>query len=259
MNRNFLDDSTRVDSTGRVAEPLSLGRGVEVTGRVVKNGKPLVGVVIGLKHCDTDFELGPGAGSETSTDAHGYFRLSHILADAEFWAYAKIGSVPGDGAVSPQRIQTSEHGTTTDIGELHAEQGRMLAGRVVCSDGKPVPSVLVSFRCPNVEGGGFLELEKSGRFEFKGLPAGPISISVIPWKQVAPGYRVSDKNKCRNPLIRECLEGQLERDITDLTILLEPGRERERVHFHQVDPAILADFNDAKAGPITGVSPDSRP
>ena len=96
----LLDDSMRVDSTGRIIQPLRLGRGVEVTGRVVKNGKPQEGVVIGLKPCDTDFDLGPGAGSEATTDAAGYFRLSHILADAEFWAYAKIGSVPGDGAVS---------------------------------------------------------------------------------------------------------------------------------------------------------------
>ena len=98
----------------------------------------------------------------------------------------------------------------------------------------------------NVEGGGFLKLDQSGKFEFKALPAGPISIAVDPWQRVPPGYRVSAKNKCRNPIIGECLEGQLERDITDLTILLEPGEEARRAQFDEIDPAILADFNDAR-------------
>ena len=119
--------------------------------------------------------------------------------------------------------------------------------------------MMISVRCPNAEGGGFVVLDESGRFEFKALPVGPISIAVHPWKAVAPGYHVSAKNKCRNPLSRAYLEGQLERDITDLTILLEPGHEKGHVGFDQVDPAVLADFNDAKAGPIMGVPPDSRP
>ncbi len=231
-----------------------------MTGRVVRNGKPLAGVVIGLKHVNHDLDTGPRDLSEATTDVKGYFRLTHILAEAEFWAYARLGSVPGNGAVSPQRIETSEDGTTTDIGELHAGQGRILAGRVVCSDGNPVPSgLMIRITCQNVEGGGFLKLDQSGQFEFKALPAGPISIAVDPCQPVPPAYRVSAKNKCRNPMIGECLEGQLEHDITDLTILLEPGREREQVNFDQVDPAVLADFNDAKAGPITGVPPESRP
>ena len=49
------------------------------------------------------------------------------------------------------------------------------------------------------------------------------------------------------------LEGQLDHDIADLTILLEPGAEPE--HDFDPDPALVADFNDAKAGPITGVPP----
>ena len=77
---------------------------------------------------------------------------------------------------------------------------------------------------------------------------------------IAPPYQVSAKNKCRNPHLLDVLEGQLDRDITDLTILLEPGQDAGvgRIHVDRVDrvdPAVLADFNDAKAGPITGVPP----
>ena len=52
---------------------------------------------------------------------------------------------------------------------------------------------------------------------------------------------------------RSTLEGQLDHDISDLTILLEPGEEAGRAN--DIDPAVIADFNDAKAGPITGIPP----
>jgi hypothetical protein len=46
-----------------------------------------------------------------------------------------------------------------------------------------------------------------------------------------------------------------------LTILLEPGEQRELglLTAHEMDPTVLADFNDAKAGPITGVPPAGYP
>jgi hypothetical protein len=70
-----------------------------------------------------------------------------------------------------------------------------------------------------------------------------------------PHDNLSPKNKCLNPMHPDELVGQLDHDITDLTILIEPydpSRPRDRL---RVDPAMLADFNDAKAGPITGVPP----
>ena len=49
--------------------------------------------------------------------------------------------------------------------------------------------------------------------------------------------------------------GQLDRDLTDLTILVEPGKEPGFRSIDEIDPAVLADFNDAESGPITGVAP----
>ena len=56
------------------------------------------------------------------------------------------GRTPNSGAwrtearSSRQRIHTAEDGSTLDLGEFHVENGLTLAGRVVCSDGKDVPS-----------------------------------------------------------------------------------------------------------------------
>ena len=76
-------------------------------------------------------------------------------------------------------------------------------------------------------------------------------------------YGYSAQNRCRNPEHPSFLEGQLDRDIADLTILLDPNAQTDELrpplppfgHFSDRDPAAIADFNDAKAGPITGVPP----
>ena len=49
----------------------------------------------------------------------------------------------------------------------------------------------------------------------------------------------------------------IDHDINDLTILLEPGEvpEAKSIVPCGVDPARVTDFEDAKAGPITGVGP----
>ncbi len=87
---------------------------------------------------------------------------------------------------------------------------------------------------------------------------GPISLLVVfPGNGVRYPYRLSEKNRCLNPDGSCRLEGRLDRDITNLTILLEPGMPPERHHIrrHQLDQTALADFEDAKSGPFTGVAP----
>jgi hypothetical protein len=70
-------------------------------------------------------------------------------------------------------------------------------------------------------------------------------------------YRLSEKNRSLNPEFPIAIEGRLDHDVTDLTVLLEPGAQTklDLAGLDDIDPAVIADFNDAKAGPITGVAP----
>ena len=252
-------DYSSIDPAGVIRRPLSMGRGVEVAGRVSSAGKPVGGVTIGLKYVDVMSNPYPPKQIETQSDDTGHFRFVRVLPEQGFWVYAKLGSLPDGGAIVPIRIQTTADGSTLDVGELHVEKGRTLAGRLVCSDGKPVPDDLVlDAGNPYVA----VDLEQKpgpgGRFQFKGLPSGPVELSVFYRNNGAPSpYRLSAKNLCLNPTAPYRLEGQLDHDITDLTILLEPGVQLDFpiVDSHEVDPAVEADFNDARARPITGVPP----
>ena len=71
----------------------------------------------------------------------------------------------------------------------------------------------------------------------------------------APGYRLSVRNKCLDPLNPFRLIGKLDRDIDNLTILFEPGEEPEANY----DPGPAADFKEARSGTIAGAPPGSVP
>ena len=199
---------------------------------------------------------------QTQSDEHGSFQFRHVLPDITCWAYAKLGSLDNEGAIGPVIVPAAADNATVDLGELHVEKGCRFSGRVVVSDGKvSTRGVRVTLIVPHMEDTFYTRLDNTGRFQFQGSPQGEVEILVFlsgP-RSFASGYHMSPKNKCFDPRYTNKLKGRLDRDITDLTILLEPGKERGASSQHDVDPAELADFNDAKVGPITGVPPGDYP
>jgi hypothetical protein len=248
----------KTDAEGQINEPLALGTGAVVTGRLVRDGKPVANAPVGIGQVDGIFGHYLGH-LEARTGADGRFRFEHAYADDELSAYVKTGSLPDGGSVVPRRFKTGGDGTSVNLGDLEVRAGRTLAGRVVFSDGRAIPPgtrVLTA-----AEGAGGLiwaKVDDRGRFEAQGLPEGEVEASVrFPdFKTMnLPGYRLSPKNKCLDPLNRFRIMGQLRGDIADLVILYEPGEDPP----HSLDPGPLADFKEAKAGPIAGAPPGEFP
>jgi AhpC/TSA family len=277
--------SRKVDPGGRILKPLQLGRDPAVTGRVVRAGKPVSGVTMVVdRHAarPTDpFDLqgskqweparipdGPWLerrlkNLQATSDAQGYFHIGDLLAEQEWIIYAKAGSLPDHQTLVPRAFKTQQEGKNIDLGELELRPGRALAGRVVLADGgAPVPGTKMAIRSQEVVEL-WADLDTAGRFEFKGVLDGPLTIRLMlkPNDKASPAdppmYRLSPKNKCLDPEQPNHLEGTITTDISNLTILLEPGVEPEAasVVAFGVDPALVADFQAAKAGPITGVPP----
>ena len=246
-----------VESTGLILHPLVMSPGAAVTGRVVREGMPVQGATIGLMQGQDSYtDIFPGE-LETKTDGRGTFRFPHVPPETNYSVYATLGSVADHGAVVPLSVHTTEDGSVVDLGELHVQRGRTLAGRVVCSDGKAPPAgTRIAASCPQVGGTVYAVLDEKQRFECHGIPDGAVYLHLLPPERTLQvGYRFSPANKCLNPSDPTRLEGRLEHDVTNLTILVEPGEPDKLAGFRDIDPTILADFDDAKAGPITGVPP----
>ena len=122
-----------------VPAPLKLGAGAVVTGRVLRDGKPVAGVSMGLLQMTRggDDYLGE---LTVMTDNQGRFRFDHAFTDQEFSAHTVTGSLANHGAITPRMFRTGADGSAIDLGEFEVKRGRRLAGRVVFADGKAIPS-----------------------------------------------------------------------------------------------------------------------
>ncbi|HKI21583.1 MAG TPA: hypothetical protein VKA15_27055 [Isosphaeraceae bacterium] len=254
---------------------IELIEGSTATGRVVRNGVPAAGIGIALKFVE------PAAHDyfylfQEATDDQGRFRFEHLPEDAEFWISALrtrafepqlSDSLPDDQTILPRRFRAGRDRTTLDLGDFELRPGATLAGRVILSDGKAPPEKwAVAAGYPGAGGRVYSRLDQQGHFQIKGLPPGTIAAHVEEvwaanppgYPVPVPGYRLSARNACLDPDNGFELIGQLDRDKGDLTILVEPATNGAAGGSGRLssspDPAVLARFHTAKAGPITGVA-----
>jgi hypothetical protein len=199
---------------------IRMQEGVAVTGRIVRNGQPLSGVAVGL--VTKDRVCGNCLRCDTlATDKEGRFILGNVPPEREFVLYATMDSLRNKGGVESRIFTTGKTGTTLDLGKLETKPTHRLAGRVVLSDGKPVPPETRLF-LGREDAWDHTEatLDADGHFEFQGVPAESVGLSVR-----IKGYKFSKRNPSLDWL-NGGIVGRVTRDMTDLTLLMEPGEWR---------------------------------
>ena len=184
--------------------------GAALVGRVVRDGKPVKGINIGVASVDR------GAGSFTGefvvgTDTNGLFVFPHLPADRDYQFYGVLDSLRGIGALPARVVRVGRDGSKTDLGVLSLAPGWRVAGevRVVNTDSLPVGSRLMLFR-EDAWDFSVIDLPADGRFDLPNVPGEAVSLSVG-----MAGYRATS-----NPPKL----GRLESDRTGLLFLMEPGK-----------------------------------
>ena len=257
-----------VEPDGAINEPLRMGVGAVVTGRVVKGGKPVEGVRMIVQHPAMvvvrerdSTPVRPLENCETKTDAEGRFRISFVSSELECSIFSGPGSLANHQTVLPRSFHSGRDGTTVELGNFEVLPGRKLAGRVILADGKAPPFKAKLMVLPHFAGELACELDSNGRFEINGVPDGVVYVYLtqkigIGIASDLPGYRLSTHNKCLDPTFPDRLQGMVKQDITDLTIQLDRGAAPEAAAMipYGVDPARVADFEESKRGSIAGVT-----
>jgi hypothetical protein len=197
---------------------IRMQEGVAISGRVERGGEALKDVLVGLAttdraagnffHCD-----------ELATGKDGRFLILNVPPEREFVLYSTMGSLGERGFTPPKVFSTRNSGTTIDVGQLAVQPGHRLMGQIVLSDGQPVPPntrLLLGRR----RAWDYTEVEPdaNGRFEFAGVPPESVNLSVR-----ISGYRFSRSNPSLDWLNGRIV-GSVNADVTDLTLLLEPGQ-----------------------------------
>jgi len=249
------------------SQPLTIDllEGAAVSGRVIRHGKPVANIVLRLRQIDSD-QFSVSRGAETKTDDQGQFRFVHLGENTDYHAFTPLDSLSDNATMFPRRLQTGADATTLDLGDIEVGKGHTLAGRVILSDGKALdPTTEIDVQCL-VSGTALRRKpDSNGHFRFEGLPEGPMAVyfssdsrMISPRTGPVPGYQLSPKNKSVDTCAAFRLIGQIKRDITDLTILLEPG-ENPRSETDATD-ADLAEpkrtlLDQARSRPLMGVPP----
>jgi hypothetical protein len=197
-----------------------LPEGVSLTGAILRDGRPLTGIAVTAttkdRACGVFFNL-----DAVSTDKDGRFLLPNVPPGREFIVSATMKSLNGNGALPDTIITTGDSGSVQDLGKLEVKPAFTVAGRIVLSDGQPVPADTRLFLGRNqAMDSQEVKLGPAGQFEFKGVPAESVTLAVR-----INGYSLSRRNPSLDWLNGQIL-GRVSGDVTGLTLLMEPGNWR---------------------------------
>lgn len=209
--------------TGK-AHLIRLKEGVAVTGRLMHAGKPIPGATVSMNTQERSSEVFL-RGFDIATDSEGRFRMPNIPAETKFFLYTKMKEMQELGvALGPQPVDTGANGTTTDLGELELRPSYFLRGRVVAADGKPLPArTSINLGLEDAWDNQSARLDDEGWFEFLGVPADSLSLSIR-----VPGYRISAKNPSKDWLNEGLIVGRLTGNQEEFIIHLERGDRFQR-------------------------------
>ena len=194
--------------------------GVTLTGFVQRDGHPVKDVLMGLvtkdRVCGTFLRS-----DELATDQDGRFVLPNVPPNIEFVLFAKMDSLPAGGVLPATTFTTEASGRKMDLGKLKVQAGHRVSGRVVLSDGKPVPAD-TQIMLGREDAWDHLEaiLDSEGRFDFTGVPSESVGLSVR-----IKGYKYSKRNASLDWL-NGGMVGKVSGDIIDLIVLMERGEWR---------------------------------
>lgn len=170
---------------------LVVGAGATVRGRLVKNGRPVAGVVVGLVQCDRASRSFLGVRT-IGTNDDGQFEFAYVPPEDDYYLYTEMETMAAIGALPLRRVTVGGDESVQDLGDLAVGPAHTLSGRIVLTDGGqlfgPVQVMLSRVGAWDSQE---LMVEVDGRFEFYAVPHDePIRILVR-----VPGCRLaSDRN-----------------------------------------------------------------
>jgi len=220
--------------------------GVLVTGRVVASGRPVAGAVVGVvpstRHLGEFF-----TSDQVATDTNGYFSLFDLPPQMGLTLFGTMDSLQGKGALTPKQFSSGKNKTTTDLGDLVLQPGYRIAGQILLTDGNPVPArTRLLLSRPEAWDHSEAVLEADGRFEFQTVPAGSVGLSAR-----LKGYKFSQRNPSLDWL-NGGIVGKVGHDITNLTLLMEPGELRSSPDLKDIPEGVDVQPRDK---PLRGAKP----
>lgn len=160
--------------------------GATIRGRLVSNGKPVANAEM-ILNTHSRFSGTIFKDILIGTNEAGEFAITNVPAGRIWDLAARMESLAPRGlTTSTTYVETKDDGQEVNAGEIEARPAHVVRGRVVLSDGKPIPADMrVSIGSDRGVDRQVLVLPPDGTFEFKGLDKGVYSL-----QPAVRGYRV---------------------------------------------------------------------
>jgi hypothetical protein len=204
-------------SSGLDRHRLAVTEGATVRGRLVQDGKPVSNAEIGLiarQHAWASNLVLVGyplPEIRIGTNDDGTFAISNVPPGVDWYLYGKMESLATRGGSPIVEVATKSDDVDINAGDLSLVPAFHLRGRIILSDGKPVPAGMRVFigsdHAFDTQSG---VLGSDGTFEISGLAKG--SYTVFPSVR---GYRFKSSQNGDVPL-------NIASDVADFVMTLDP-------------------------------------
>jgi Carboxypeptidase regulatory-like domain len=163
---------------------ITVGDGAVVRGRLVEDGKPVGNAEVGLigrprgGYGPNLLLMGyPYEEVRIGTQPDGRFVITNVPIPADWNVYGKMESLAARGATGVVECSTKHDAEIVDIGDIQIKPAYRLRGKVVLSDGKPIPEGMrVTITSERAWDDQTAVLPPDGHFEFMGLAADDYSV-----------------------------------------------------------------------------------
>lgn len=226
---------------------LKMTDGATVVGRLVKDGKGVPEIAVGLVSVDRSENF---TGSyDTFTDVDGKFHFDNVPPYQMYYVYSMMEKSDAEFVAPATKVRVTADGSRKDLGDVPLLKGSRLKGKIQLTDGSPLPPDLKMTLSRNgAWDGKTFPVAADGTFETTGIPVEAYSLSLR-----VPGYMISGKNKSLDWLNGGSLVGRIDGDAF-VHILLEPGK------FQQPDFKTMGGFGphlQPYDKPLQGIVADS--
>jgi hypothetical protein len=171
--------------TGQSRTAVVVSEGATIRGILTANGKPVGNSEVGLfpKNrgmfaADLVIIGDPYEEERVGTAADGSFLISNVPEPVAWLLYGKMSTMPKGEGTEPLEISTSKEGQFLDKVRLAAEPAHLVTGKVLLSDGRPMPEGMrLTLGANNIWDTQTIGINGDGTFEIDNVPNGDYCIS----------------------------------------------------------------------------------
>jgi uncharacterized GH25 family protein len=197
------------EPTGADRKTITVSDGAVVRGRLMCNGKPVGNAEVGLiTQNRRSGQTYPEVRIGTRDD--GTFAITNVPTGRIWLLYPKMESLIARGiGADVVPLETKDDGQEVDLGDIQLKPAYTLRGKVVLTDGKPVPTDMhLTLSADRAWDSQIVPIGADGSFEVRALPPGVYGL--------APGV------KGYTPANGFEVDALVNKDMSDYVIRLQP-------------------------------------